>query len=246
MKEGFRPKANKATYGTFSKIMVFIRLILDLQLLTIIRDAKRVLPGLKGKILDVGCGDSPYQALLNSQNTAYTGIDIADANTFDYLNSAVIPFDGRHIPFGSNVFNGIICTEVLEHVEEYQLLIGEMHRVLVNGGIAFITIPWSARYHYIPYDYFRYTPSSLKTMFSCFSQVSIKPRGSDIAVIANKLIVLWFRNLLPASRWKYIFVPFWIAMSPVLGAAVAGAHISLWLNLGSADDPLGYTIECVK
>ena len=246
MKEGFRPKANKATHGIFSKIMFSLRLLLDLQLLTILRDAKLVLPGFKGKVLDVGCGDSPYQALLNSQNTAYTGIDIVDADTFDYSNPAVIPFDGRHIPFGNNVFNGIICTEVLEHVEEYQLLISEMHRVLVNGGTAFITIPWSARYHYIPYDYFRYTPSSLKTMFSGFSQVSIKPRGSDIAVIANKLIVMWFRNLLPAKKWQYVFVPVWIVLSPVLVAAVAVAHISLLLDLGSVDDPLGYTIECIK
>lgn len=246
MTEGFRPKANKATTGIVSKIMVWPRLILDLQLLTISRHAKTVLPNFTGKVLDVGCGDSPYKTLLNATKTEYTGIDIVDADSFDYSNSTVIPFDGKHIPFDDNLYKGIICTEVLEHVEHYNVLIAEMYRVMAKGGKAFITIPWSARYHYIPYDYFRYTPSSLKTMFSAFEQVKIQTRGNDIAVIGNKLIVMWFRNLLPADKWKYLFTPFWIVTLPVLAIAVAAAHLSLWFKLGSTDDPLGYTIECIK
>ncbi len=83
-------------------------------------------------------------------------------------------------------------------------------------------------------------------MFSKFSETKIKNRGTDIANIGNKVIVLWFRNLLPAQLWKWIFVPFWIALLPILAAVVMLAHVSLIFNLGSDEDPLGYTITVRK
>jgi hypothetical protein len=121
-----------------------------------------------------------------------------------------------------------------------------MYRTMKPGGQAIITIPWSARYHYIPWDFFRYTPSSLKTMFAAFSEVKIKNRGTDIPNIGNKVIVLWFRNLIPAQAWKWIFVPVWVALSPILALTVLIAHLALIFNLGSDDDPLGYTILVKK
>lgn len=246
MPEGFRPRPNRSSNGFVSTLANILRRILDLQLLTIYKDAKKELPTFNGNVLDVGCGDSPYKQLLNADQTQYTGIDIVDADTFDYQNSTIIPFDGKTIPFEDDKFNAVICTEVLEHVEHYQLLIHEMYRVMKQGAKGFITIPWSARFHYIPYDYFRYTPSSLKTMFQQFENVVIKNRGTDLAVIANKLIVLWFRNMLPAQKWKLIFFPIWILLSPVLLVFIAIAHLSLWLGFGSTDDPLGYTILISK
>jgi SAM-dependent methyltransferase len=221
-------------------------MLLDLQILTIYRDIAKVLPGFKGDVLDVGCGQSPYKFLLNPSETKYYGIDIVDADKFDYNNPDITPFNGEDIPFGDEKFSGVICTEVLEHVQHYQKLVDEIHRCMKKGGVAAVTIPWSARYHYAPHDYFRYTPSSLKTMFGKFSEVSITPRGSDISNIANKVIVIWFRNLLPAQAWKWVLVPFWVLFSPLLGLVVLKAHISLLLNWGSQDDPLGYTVIAKK
>ncbi len=221
-------------------------MILDLQALTVYRDIKKTIPHFSGNILDVGCGQSPFKFLLNPSATKYFGIDIVDAEKFDYKNSLITPFNGEDIPFRDDEFGGVICTEVLEHVENYQKLINEIHRVMKKDGEAIITIPWSARYHYIPYDFFRYTPSSLKTMFRNFSEVRIRNRGTDIANIANKVIVLWFRNLFPSQAWKWVFVPVWIVLSPILLFVVLLAHLSLWFNWGSSDDPLGYTIAVKK
>jgi ubiquinone/menaquinone biosynthesis C-methylase UbiE len=221
-------------------------MFLDLQILTIYRDLRRTLPMFKGRVLDVGCGESPYRHLLDPALTTYTGIDIVDAKDFDYTNTDITPFDGKTIPFPDQSFEALICTEVLEHVLHHQELIGEMHRVLKPGGFGIITIPWSARYHYIPYDYFRYTPSSLKYLFREFSQTSITPRGSDIAVVANKLLVMWVRNLFPARKRYLPLIPFWILASPIPITAVIAAHLSLWFRLGSEDDPLGYTIHVSK
>lgn len=221
-------------------------MVLDLQILTIFRDVKKVVPQFTGNVLDVGCGDSPYRFLLNKDKTSYSGIDIADANKFDYSNPDVTAFNGEDIPFEDEKFDAVICTEVMEHVEKYQKLTDELYRVMKKGAVGVITIPWSARYHYIPWDYFRYTPSSLKIIFKQFGEVSITPRGTDVSAIAAKIIVLFFRNILPAQKWRLLFVPFWIALLPVLAINIIIAHLALWFKLGTDEDPLGYTINIKK
>jgi SAM-dependent methyltransferase len=246
VQEGFRPVSHTPPVGFSGMLKFHGRMILDLQILTIYRHLKVTMPSLTGNVLDVGCGQSPYKHLLVPGTTKYFGIDILDASKFDYRNPHITPFNGEDIPFESDVFSGLICTEVLEHVQKYQKLIDEMHRVMRKGGKGIITVPWSARYHYIPYDFFRYTPASLKTMFAMFSEVQIKPRGTDFATIASKIIVLWFRNLAPSTVWGWILLPFWIAFSPVLFFFIVLAHLCVNLNLGSEDDPLGYTIVVIK
>lgn len=245
-RESFRPVSNTRSDSVLGKLKFYGRMALDLQILTIFRDAQRFMPKLSGEVLDVGCGQSPYRFLLDRSKTNYHGIDIADAQKFDYSNPEITPFNGVDIPFGNNSFDAIVCTEVLEHVFHHARLVSEMHRVLKPGGTGLITVPWSARYHYIPYDYFRYTPSALRDIFGSFSSVEVTPRGNDIAVIANKLIVLWARNLLPSSGARLLLVPLWILGLPLLFLCVCVAHLSLALSFGSSDDPLGYTVEIKK
>lgn len=201
---------------------------------------------MQGDVIDVGCGQSPYRFMLNTATTKYFGIDVKEAASFDYDNKDVTYFNGADIPFEDNKFNGLICTEVIEHVHHYQKLVNEMHRVLKPGAVGVITVPWSARFHYAPYDFFRYTPSTLKITFEKFAEAKIVNRGTDVANIANKVIVMWVRNLLPAQWWKWLFVPVWILLSPIAVAVVLLAHLSLLLGFGSADDPLGYTIFLKK
>ena len=246
MKEGFRPVSNIGPDSTFGRIKFYGRLLLDFQTLTALKDLRKAVPPMKGNILDVGCGQSPYRFLLDASQTKYYGIDIVDADKFDYDNKDITPFNGVDIPFEDNKFDGLICTEVLEHVAHYQKLIDEMHRVMKPGAKGIITIPWSARYHYIPWDFFRYTPSSLKTMFAGFAEAKISHRGTDVTVIANKVIVMFFRNLIPAQAWRWILVPIWLLLTPILGLIVLMGHLSLLLGLGTDEDPLGYTINVKK
>ena len=242
----FVPVSNTPPDTFLHKIKFYGRMLLDLQILTIYDDLKKELPAFRGKVLDIGCGQSPYKFLLNKTPSTYCGIDTANAKAFNYHNPDVILFDGQHILFPDDTFDAMICTEVLEHVYNFQALVDEMYRVCKPGGRGIITIPFSARYHYIPNDYFRYTPAALEKIFSAFSQVSINPRGTDVQVIASKIIVLFARNIIPDSIIKIIFLPIWIALLPILLLVVMIAHICRLLKLGSVDDPLGYTVRIRK
>ena len=48
--------------------------------------------------------------------------------------------DIRSMPYKSNAFDYLICTEVLEHVEGNDVM-GECYRVLKPGGVALFTVP---------------------------------------------------------------------------------------------------------
>jgi SAM-dependent methyltransferase len=217
-------------------------MLFDLQMRTIYRDMRDILQGLRGNVLDVGCGPSPYRFLLDEKTTRYVGIDIEQANVSDSSDPEFVLYDGSNFPFLESSFDAVICTEVLEHVFTFQNLVDEVYRVMKDGGTAAITVPWSARYHLVPRDFFRYTPSTLRTMFARFSHVEIRTRGTDISVIGAKLVVVWFRNLTPSARWKWALIPLWVLSSPLLGFALIVAHLCTVMNVGSTEDPLGYTI----
>lgn len=245
--EGFQPLPNTPTNSISGWLRRALRMFLDLQLLTILRHLRGQLPFWEGTVLDVGCGASPWKYLLDPQKSHYTGIDISDASSkFAYQNRDCLYFDGRHIPCQSLSFDAILCTEVLEHVLDFQTLVSEMHRVLRPGGTILLTVPWSARWHYIPYDYFRYSPSALQSVFAEFDSVVVTARGNDVAVVANKLLVIFARSL----KYRSISSIPWLLIAPITGLialfAILAAHVSLAFGLGSTDDPLGYTVIATK
>lgn len=126
---------------------------------------KENLPHFEGILLDVGCGQMPYRALLRnspSRVEKYIGLDVAGG----IHGQADVTFDGREIPFPDTSVNTVIATEVLEHCEEPAALLREIFRVLVPRGLFFFTVPCFWPLHEVPHDYYRYTPFSLRHLLA--------------------------------------------------------------------------------
>lgn len=49
--------------------------------------------------------------------------------------------DGFALPFSTHSFDVIICSEVLEHVDDYPSMLNEMHRLLKPGGRLAVSVP---------------------------------------------------------------------------------------------------------
>lgn len=251
--ESFQPRAHWAPTTPWRKFAFRLRLLVDLQTNTIHRDLIRELPKWKGRVLDIGCGNCPFRHLLDPQNTQYQGIDVKVASNFGYNNPDVVYYDGKTIPFADESFDAVLCTEVLEHVPDPVPFIAELRRVLKSGGRAVVTLPWSARFHYQPHDYHRYTPSMLTHLFADFTHCFIRPRGTDFSAIASKVVVAYVRNLLalqPTRPRALLCLPLRLLAAifafPLLFIAVVMGHAGILSGWGSADDPLGYTINLTK
>ncbi|MBL7057747.1 methyltransferase domain-containing protein [Patescibacteria group bacterium] len=115
-------------------------------------------------ILDVGCGNRPYKNLFKNYKK-YIGIDIDGGGHSDVAKSADEYFDGERIPFNNESFDVVICTQVLEHAVNPEILLDECYRVLREDGKIFLTMPFIWNEHEVPYDFRRYTRYGHKKIF---------------------------------------------------------------------------------
>jgi SAM-dependent methyltransferase len=77
---------------------------------------------LTGKILDVGCSHAWLRKLL--PDAQYVGVDI-DGNPDFQLNLE----EAKQLPFGDNEFDCVVCTDVLEHLNNLHQIFDELVRV---------------------------------------------------------------------------------------------------------------------
>lgn len=95
------------------------------------------------KILDAGCGTgSAFYYLKRFGNVV--GIDVSDeALRLAKRLGTVRKGDVTKIPFTDNIFDIVVCLDVLYHrwVEDYRKALSEFYRVLKPGGILLIREP---------------------------------------------------------------------------------------------------------
>ena len=115
---------------------------------------------LKGRLLDIGCSNKPFEFLTNNLVDEHVGLDHQDSL---HPNDRVDVFGTAYeIPFPDNEFESVLCTYVLEHLEEPKLALKEAYRVLKPGGIAIYTVPFFWHIHEEPRDFYRYTRYGLE------------------------------------------------------------------------------------
>lgn len=166
------------------------------------KSLKKNIDVLHGTLLDVGCGEMPYKEYIleNSKVSTYHGIDLP-SNTIRDTKVSDFTWDGITLPFPNETYETILCTEVLEHCFEPDILLKEVYRVLKPGGNAYFTSPFVYPIHEAPYDSQRFTPFGLDYRFkkAKFSEVKIFPLGGWETTLAQ-LLALWYTK----RRFKII------------------------------------------
>ena len=161
------------------------------------------------KLLDVGCGQSPYKPLLMSppgKVSRYIGLDIE--NNPIHVNQPDITWHEGKIPLDDNSVDCAICTEVLEHCPDPEAVLKEICRVLKPNGLLFLTVPFLWPLHEVPYDEYRYTPFSLRRHLAAsgFTCIDLKPLGGWDASLAQ-LLGLWVRRR-PMKSWLRLLLSY--------------------------------------
>jgi SAM-dependent methyltransferase len=89
----------------------------------------------------------------------------------------------------SATYDTILCSEVLEHVAHPWSGLREIHRVLRPEGVLVLTVPFLARLHEEPNDYFRYTEHALRAMLTDadFQVADIAVIGSVFSFLGHQL-----------------------------------------------------------
>ncbi len=148
----------------------------------------------KKVIIDIGGGLRIDQARNNRYEEGYTWIhpylDTVDYKVLDKVSdfNPDIVGDIHALPLPDESVDAIVCIAVLEHVEEPQKAVREMHRVLKPGGYCFIFAPFLYYYHaekgYYG-DFYRFTEDGMWYMTKEFSSVEIDPVRGPITTLLN-------------------------------------------------------------
>jgi SAM-dependent methyltransferase len=96
--------------------------------------------------LDFGCGDGRFLRTLKSKNIKrLVGVDVsreaagcaAASGDFEIIHvEKAIP-----LPFADRTFSSITLMDVLEHVDDQEPLLRELHRIVQDNGMLIVTVP---------------------------------------------------------------------------------------------------------
>jgi SAM-dependent methyltransferase len=93
----------------------------------------------EGPVLDLGTGGGWNLAALGEDRVF--GCDVSMAALRRAGDRSVLAADGALLPFPDRTFGAVVCTEVLEHVDDPAAVFAEIARVLRPEGVAYVTTP---------------------------------------------------------------------------------------------------------
>ena len=133
---------------------------------------KKQVKGLR--VLEVGALDvngSLREYVESLKPVSYIGIDLVSGKGVDF----VCPAENIIFGFGKESFDLVICTEMLEHVKLWALVINNLKLVCKIGGIILLTTRSKGfPKHDFPNDYWRFEIEDMKHIFSDCEDVIVE------------------------------------------------------------------------
>jgi SAM-dependent methyltransferase len=217
-----------------------------------------------GRLVDVGCGNRPYEPLFRTAVSDYVGVEYHATfrgSVNDADAAADVYYNGEVLPFADGEFDTVLSNQVVEHVPDPRAHLAELARVLRPGGHLILTVPFSYREHAVPNDFHRFTQYALSRYCAevALDVVVLRPRGGmwraigqkvnshlaiDVARMTPVLQDLGSLTYEPSSRQRprYWLLP---VVAPALAVVAAGARLLDRID-PVPSDTLGYLLVAKK
>ncbi len=116
----------------------------------------------EGRALDVGCGRQPFRKALEFRGYSYTSVDVKQnpEGVVDIVCAIDKPLPVELTSQG--LFDFVLCTEVMEHVADWDMAFRNFATIVAENGRILITCPHFYQLHEEPYDFWRPTLHALK------------------------------------------------------------------------------------
>jgi SAM-dependent methyltransferase len=163
------------------------------------------------RVLDVGCGAKPYYPFFAGA-AEYVGIDVVESPSADLVGAV------ESLPIEDDSFDIVLCTQVLEHVDDPAAAVRELHRVTKPGGRVLASTHGVMVFHPNPNDYWRWTHTGLRRLFeqnADWETVDVAPGAGTAAGLT--MLIARFVHLLAKRAHAAA------AVRPLIAALNAGA-----------------------
>ena len=161
-----------------------------------------------GILVDIGCGEKPYAAMVRPFVKQHIGVDHKE--TLHSMNNVDMIGTAYDTTLPNEAADTILCTAVLEHLERPSDALREMYRILRPGGHVILSAPLFWHLHEEPRDFYRYTKYGLHYLFETngFEIVELKPLSGFIVTFGQELCYFLNRFRRRPLRWLVTGVQF--------------------------------------
>lgn len=143
---------------------------------------------MRGRVLDVGCGIGD----MVSYRTQTVGVDL-NARAVAYCRSrglSVQQMEPDRLPFPDAEFDGAVLDNVLEHLQQPEPLLSEIHRVLRSGASFVVGVPGESGFASDP-DHKRHYPET--ELIHCIRSAGFEPSTVFHQPFRSRLLDRHFR-----------------------------------------------------
>ncbi len=171
------------------------------------------------RLMEIGSGGGEALAVLPDSAVLYIPLDISQKNLLQIRRRAVkqkiLPLTGDafYLPVKDGSIDVVICSEVLEHVNEPLAVLKEIRRVLKARGRAVISVPYREKISYqLCIHCNQLTPTHAH--LHSFDQEKIKQLAAEAGLltcrqqtlgnkVANRLYFNIVFSFLPYAIWRF-------------------------------------------
>jgi SAM-dependent methyltransferase len=144
-------------------------------------------------------------------------VDVQD-NPHADLHGAV-----EALPVDDGSFDVVLCTQVLEHVEDPAQAVRELHRATAPGGRVLASTHGVMVYHPNPGDHWRWTHTGLEKLFRAngdWARVDVQPGAGTTAALAM-LAARYVHLLAKRTGLGFLARPVVVALNSIAAAVDA-------------------------
>lgn len=166
-----------------------------------------------GVLLDVGCGGKRYANVFAPFVKRYLGLEYSRDSGYR-ANLADFCADALQLPLLDKSVDTVLCTEVLEHLDDPEKAIAEIARVLRADGVVITTAPFFFPIHDAA-DFFRYSRDGVASLMrrNGLKVETVQPLSGSGVTLALLFNLFWFESGFMWTKWLY---PFGVVLRPFL------------------------------
>jgi len=163
---------------------------------------------IKGRVIHLGYGTSPYKEDMVKVAEEYIGVDW-EHSFHNRPNVDVFADLSKPFPCEGECADNISSFQVMEPLKEPRLFLSECYRILKTGRWLFITLPFMWQVHQAPYNFFPYTRFGLRYLLEKNGFVDIEIQENSGFWQMWVLKFNYHTERFAQGPFKYSRIPIW-------------------------------------